>query len=178
MKEEPFPDAMLPALCNAVGHVVVNWAFVEHSLDTWSTIIFHFSEGKRLYRMMQKNLGRKLEFLRRCFKTLKPLQPYSAEALQMLASAECLSLTRHFVVHGVPMQLNQETGAAVFVKLDLIEEYTFHKINKLEIGVQELLDKGSECMDLTASMLKLSLRLLNAFIPEDQRDKLPRSIRG
>ena len=171
------PESILPTIYSAVGFLVVNWALVEHSLDTWSTVIFHLAEGKRVNHQMQRNLGGKLEFLRRCFKRIGALAPYSEEALQLLTTAERLSLTRHFVVHGALAHYEPQDGTIIFSKLDLVDDYTRHKINELTIPLEKLTDEGMECLKIFSPILELSVRLINAFVPEEHRHKLSSTIR-
>jgi hypothetical protein len=87
-------------LCGAIGHIIVNWTFVDTALSTWCAIVYHSVGGKHREPELPRNTSRKLTFLRRCFRRIDALKPYQAEALATLDAAERLAETRNFVAHG------------------------------------------------------------------------------
>src|SRR5579885_1178054 len=109
--ERPVSAQEMPDIFSAVGNFVVNWAVLEHLLDSMGAVIFHLAGGKAVNHQMQRNLSRKIAFLRRCFKSLGALQPFADEAIEFIAEADRLSDTRHFVVHGIPSLIEEDTGA-------------------------------------------------------------------
>ena len=89
------------ALLTAVGALIIEWGQFERQLDHWITLILVRLDGARLAdrKRAPGELSRKVEFLRKCFRRLKPLQPFKDEALAILKDAEIVAEVRHNLVY-------------------------------------------------------------------------------
>jgi hypothetical protein len=159
MEPRDIPADVIKPLYTAVGHIVVNWAFVEQSLDMWIAIIYQTSDDRCIEDVIPMALGRKIRFLRKCFNRMHVLANFRAEALDYIAKAKELSDTRHFIIHDTISKYNPTDHTFTFVKLDVVDGGTFHQLSKLVIMGQKLLDDGIRCQILTSDMLKLGERL-------------------
>lgn len=107
------------ALLTAVGALVIEWGQFERQLGQWTTLIFVRLHGARLAGRDKApgEFSRKVEFLRKCFRRIKALQPYRDEALAILAEAEIVGEVRHNLVHGALRDARARRGVFIFVRL-------------------------------------------------------------
>ena len=107
-------------LIEAVGHLVVYWSLIERQIDNWIMVAFHECGGDQLAerRVLPRQFKRKARFLRKCFRTLPPLQPYKDAALAILKEAALIADIRNPVVHGNIRGLKSDRGVYRFDVLD------------------------------------------------------------
>ncbi len=165
MLDELPPDVIEP-LWAAIGHMVHSWSVVEMCLDYNTAIIFRLAGGRHLDDQLPQALGRKIRFLRRCFKQIEPLRGFADEALGYIDEAKRLSETRHLVVHGSATKYDPDKQAFGFVKLDLTNGRTIHKANTALVPLRKLRDDAVDCQELTKNFLPFTQRLLHALVPE------------
>jgi len=158
------PEEVIEPIYLGVGHLVVSWSFVEIALDHWITLVYHNVDGKKIEKQIPRNLTDKLQFLTRCFERIDALAPFSMECLPCLEKIETLSETRHFIVHGVLSHFEPTSQELLFVKLELINKKTMHKLSEFRITGPRLVEQGIECTRLASSMMKVTKRLLQAFV--------------
>jgi hypothetical protein len=166
------PESVLDSLYTAVGHLVISWAFVDRALDFWIAIIFHDAGGKEIELQIPSAFDRKTKFLRRCFRRIEALSPFSEEALPYIEAACGFSNTRHFVVHGTMSDYRPEGHIFTFVNLRPDKPKTMHQLSQLHISAVQLLEDGVQCSELGGQMLDLGQRLLETLVPEGQRGKI------
>ncbi|MEQ8395462.1 hypothetical protein [Thalassobaculum sp.] len=172
------PGDVVEALCGAVGHVVVNWAFVEVAVDTCIATIYQNAGGKHIEREIPSAIGRKVKFLRRCIKQIGALSLYRTEGDQLLNRVNAVKDTRHMLVHGCVTGYERENHAFTFAKMDTINNRTRHKLNPSKFTAQQILDDGTECQTLARDLTRFSQRLFEAFPSEDELNNGPSTIGG
>jgi nucleotidyltransferase/DNA polymerase involved in DNA repair len=151
------------ALYKAIGKLVVNWAHVDRALDFWISVIYHDVGGKNVENKLPHGFDRKKRFLRRCFRQIEALRPFSEDALSYIDAAEHYSNTRHFVVHGALSGYDATDHAFTFLNLRPNEDKSRHKLSALRITATELLDDGEQCSFLVGEMHELAFKLIAAF---------------
>ena len=74
------------ALCQAVGHIVVEWSLVERQFDNWISVAFKQCEGYKLRKNadLPVSFKQKKEFLNDCFKKLPILGAFKEEGLGLV----------------------------------------------------------------------------------------------
>lgn len=109
----------LENLFKAVGFVVVQWGNAEQTLDLLAVGVFSCFAGHELLKRRPKQLGQKIEFLRKCFATFPKLSPFKAECDDLLNRFESLSQSRHDIVHGAIDSISAENDVFTFTKIDV-----------------------------------------------------------
>jgi hypothetical protein len=155
------PREIEQPLYTAIGHLVVNWAFVEQIIDMWCTIAYQAPGGGQIAKELPRELSRKIKFLKACFRDMPALAPLAEEARECLARAKQISATRHFVIHGAIAGYEPSDHTLRFVRLDLVDESTMHQEADLLITAQQLLDQGTACLDLAPKMHRIGSQLLD-----------------
>ena len=169
-----FPAEIVEPLCGAIGHMVHSWSYVEACLDYNVAIIFQAAGGRHLDDQIPQALGRKIKFLRRCFRQIDALKPFAEEALPYLDKANHLSELRHIVVHGYASKYDEHNQSFRFVRLNLIDGRTMHKAVESWIPVRKLLDEAIDCQELHRKLISFTDRLLEALVPEYEGNELIR----
>ena len=171
-----FPKNIEEPLYTAVGHMIVNWSFVEAALNTWIATIYHSAGGKHIEPQIPSAFGRKAEFLRRCFSHIASLSSFADSATELIDRSLQLADTRHTVVHGVYSAYDAETLTLTFTKLYVNKRRTMQKANEVKITAEKLMQDGQRCTELAHEMLKLSHSLFETFLPENEPDNLPSKV--
>jgi hypothetical protein len=166
------PGKIYEPLCSAVGHLMVNWTFLDSELTFWCAVIYHAAGGKAKEPELPGNYRRKAQFLCRCFRQIGSLAPFKDEALPILNTASRLSRTRNFIAHGT-ISAYDETADHLLtcVKIDRDEDYTKHEANELKITLTDLLKTGSDCGTLAAEAGNMCKRLIKTFMAKDEADE-------
>lgn len=169
MRQPSVPEKVMPSLFANVGMIVMNWSFVENSLDAWTAIAFQDCNGSSIERELPRQFDRKMRFLRKCFNRLPELTPWKNEALAYLDRAKALSVVRHYVVHGVLWDFDSANNESfTFQKIDLDENKTQHMLGSLTIAGEDLIASANELLGMASQGQKITHFMLNAFEAEDQ----------
>lgn len=169
-----FPPEVVEPLCSAIGHMVLSWSQVEVCLDYSTAIIFQAAGGRHLDDQIPQALGRKIKFLRRCFRQIDTLLPFANEMLPYLDETKRLSETRHLIIHGVASKYDETSQRFRFVKLDLINGKTLHRAKESWIPVDKILNDAIDCQELAGAFISFVDRLLKALVPEYEGNELIR----
>jgi hypothetical protein len=80
-------------LCQAVGFLVIDWALIEQQIDNWVNVSFNNCGGNSIHghETIPHALKRKIDFLKKSFKTLPLLAPFASEGLNLLTRISTLS---------------------------------------------------------------------------------------
>lgn len=137
------------SLCTAIGFVVVNWALAEQSLDFTVDTIYNKCAGNTFEKQLPRSFQRKVEFLRKAFRTSVALQVYAEEGNKLLDRMEPLAQQRHDLVHGVVVSIDSVNGKFPIDKLDYkAQEYIMRRIEfdptTFDDLTQKLLDLGGD----------------------------------
>jgi hypothetical protein len=164
MREPSVPEEVMPSLFANIGMIVMNWSFVENSLDAWTAIAYQNCNGASVERELPRMFDRKVRFLRKCFNRLPELAPWKDDALHYLDRARALSETRHYVVHGVLSDFDKDHDESfTFQKIDLDENRTQHVIGSLTIPGEKLIDAANELLAMANQGHRISSSMLNAL---------------
>lgn len=165
------PPNIIEALYSDVGRIVVNWSMVEQSLDFVMAIVYHDVGGRKVNKQMSRRFSGKIEFLRKSFNKLEPLQPFKSEARVMFETAKRLSRTRHDLCHGSLSKYDFENDSFLFVVMDLKDPYTMHDARDAWLLRQQLVDDAASCERLVGELHSLSTRLMEIFMLDDEDDQ-------
>jgi hypothetical protein len=101
----------------AIGRLTISWAQIEFGLDCAIDIVHQFLGGQNIISTAPKtSLYRKIEYLRRWGNTIP--EPTFRDALPVLLDEiESSSVTRHDLIHGVILKMEQGTGEAEMARL-------------------------------------------------------------
>lgn len=169
---------ILTPLFHAVGSLVINWTYLESSLDYCAIIIYHNAGGKHEEKELPVKISRKTEFLRKCFKRIGVLAPFATEGIKIIEKIDRLKNIRDFVVHGTFTNYQPEGHVLTFTRLDLPKPRTMHHENQMELRASILANASNDLADLTGRSLNLANNLLKALVPEDERDELKGRLGG
>jgi len=108
----------LTELCCAIGHVVVQWGFVEHNLNFCIAVIYSKYGGKDIVKnhKFPKFLKRQITFLRDCFNKLDLLLPFKDDGLSLINRIVIFSKKRDEIIHST--YAGEETDSFIFKRFD------------------------------------------------------------
>ena len=171
--QEISPQDVFDPLFRSIGYLVVNWTFVESSLNAWITVIYHMAGGKHVESVLPLELKRKRKFLRRCFGQIEALRPWKDEAITLLDRTNPIADVRHFVIHGTVSHYDKAADHSItFVRIDRKDAGTMHVTRELTITGADLLQRGTDALELTPKMIDLAHRLIDALVPKDNQQEL------
>jgi len=144
--------------------IVTNWSFAENGLDHWTAIVFHDFGGSNIEKEMPRMFGRKVSFLKACFRKIDDLAPFKEDASKFITRMVELSDMRHYVVHGVLAGFDKEDQETfVFRKIDVSEDKKEHVLGEMRLPGDHLVLGGVELIDLASFAQKLSARMVQAI---------------
>lgn len=152
----------MPATFSCVGMIIVSWTFVENALDAWTAVAFQDHNGETIERELPQQFGRKITFLKKCFRRLPGLAPFRDEAIPFLERAKVLSNVRNYVAHGTLSHFDPADASYIFVKIGLADDKKQHQFGELRILGTELVSVGNEISDMARKGQKLTFRLMEA----------------
>lgn len=162
MKDRSVPEEIIPTTFSCVGMIIVNWTFVENALDAWTAIAFHEHNASSIERQLPKMFGRKVKFLKKCFRRLPGLAPFSDEAIAFIERANELSEIRHYVAHGTLSHFDTTDESFIFAKIGLSDDKQQHEFGELRILGTDLLTAGTKLTDMARQGQKLTYHIMKA----------------
>lgn len=168
----PVPPQLVDPLANAIGRLAMAWAGLELMLDAQVAVIYQLAGGRHLERELPKALNRRINFLRRCYRQIAALSGFSAKAAPLLDETDRLSETRHTVIHGAPAHCDPSGPSFIFVRMEVNKDKTMHKGNELSLTLGQIVDCGRKSQGLADDFYSLANRLMDAFMTDDQREKV------
>lgn len=152
------------ALCQAVGHIVVEWSLVERQFDNWISVAFKQCEGYKLRKNADLPISfkQKKEFLNDCFRKLPILAPFKDEGLDLVQQAVAFSNKRHDIVHGSIM--NMTPPNRIFRFQILRSEKTHHRIEEFNFNAADFPNLEKTLGDLLTDSMNFSVKLGEAFL--------------
>jgi hypothetical protein len=152
------------ALCMAVGFVVLNWAIIEQQMDNWVNIAFRNCGGSSLKDVdgIPRSFDRKMKFLRKSFKKLPALAPFSTEGLALIERASAISTERNNLVHGGIVSMEMRSGAFQFCKVEYTKDN--HAVSTFMFNRTAFSTLETALGDLLTEQLAFSLKLADIFL--------------
>jgi hypothetical protein len=101
----------------AIGRLTISWAQIEFGLDCAIDIVHQFLGGQSIDSTAPRtSLYRKIEYLRKWGRTIP--EPTLRDALPvLLTEIETSSVTRHDLIHGVILKMEEGTGEAEMARI-------------------------------------------------------------
>jgi hypothetical protein len=174
------PEEILVPLYSAIGELVFSWALVEANVNYWIAIAYQDAGGKHLkgHAHLPWGMKAKLRFLRLCFTCLPTLKPFASTAKPLLTRAKMIAKTRDLVVHGVASDYRTETLEIMFVSIDRDTAKTMQTSKESWVNIRKILDDSGEAIAVGREALRLSERLLETLVPDQEAKELFRSLSG
>lgn len=167
MRERSVPEEVMPSVFGCVGMIVLNWSFVENSLDAWTSISFHDHNGESVERQIPRQFGRKVSFLRKCFRRLPSLAVHADEVSAYLDRAVALANVRNYVVHGTLSDFDPADESFLFVKIDISEDKRQHEFGELKILGTDLIAAANELLVMASRGHEITARLVQSSERQD-----------
>jgi hypothetical protein len=93
----------LENLSPLIGKLAVTFALAEQWLDECVLHIHStFPESRKCWPEIPRALGKKLDFLKECFKTIATLADHKDDGFLIIRQMKDLSDDRNFLIHGAP----------------------------------------------------------------------------
>ena len=164
-EEINFPDDNMGPLATAIGGVVLAWGSAEASLNICVAVIFRAAGGKH---HADKNeipvaLGRKLRFLRLCFRKIAALAELENDGLVLCDRIGVLAGKRNDLIHGFVSNYDAKTEKYTFTNLGSEKDVPLIK-GQPQYTVHEIMEIGGECLALGADVVAFAKRLTDKFV--------------
>lgn len=144
-------------LCKAIGHIVLNWAAAEQSLDMCVTIVFKYCGGNKLRDDLPRSFNLKARFMREALRKLDLLKPLAAFGLPIIDQMDALSKTRHEMVHGALTTGELINNVWHFLKFDYGTD--IHTCRDVSFSIDDFQDFGKKMQGLGEGLILLTSRL-------------------
>jgi hypothetical protein len=96
---------------SSIGRLTISWAILELGIDYLVRLIHEELGGKNINPVRPWALQKKLEYMRRCFRSIEVLQPHKEKVLGFSELVTTASVLRHDIIHGIATSHKQ--GATV-----------------------------------------------------------------
>jgi hypothetical protein len=147
-------------LCLAIGHVVVQWGFVEHNLNLCLGWVYFAYEGKKIAKRkkIEKFQRRQIDFMRDCFNNphLHSLAHFKDEGISLLDRTATLVNDRDDIIHSTYGGLYK--GSFDFIKFDFNNPQILY-IKKVKRTINSILETRKKIEVLAADIGHFGLRL-------------------
>jgi hypothetical protein len=151
-------------MCADLGHVLINWAGAEQSLDMCVTIVFqNLPDSKRFEATLPKALHRKTGFMLKSFQNIGALKDMSDIGIVTMNQLNKLARERNDMIHaalGSTMSIN---GKWRFLKFDYGS--VIHTVRPVEYSQSDFQEAGKEMMALAGEVELLLTRLRKFYLP-------------
>ncbi|HEY8595999.1 MAG TPA: hypothetical protein VIL84_12220 [Devosiaceae bacterium] len=167
MREPSVSPEIMPHIITSVGMLVLNWSFVENTLDMWTAIAYRDVGGDEIEKEIPKMFSRKVKYLRKCFRRLAPLAPHRKACLHFVERAKAISDIRHNIVHGTLSDYDPETEMITFSILELNPDKTQHIAGKAKIVGRDLIGFANELLAMASTGPVLTQSILDSLESQD-----------
>lgn len=160
-----FPDDNMAPLAMAIGGMILSWGTVEVSLNISIAVLFNSAGGKH---HADKNevpvaMGRKLKFLRLCFKKIEALVSFRNDGLALCQRAGLLADKRNDIIHGYVSEYDSKTEKFTFTTLGSDKDVPLIK-GQPKYTIHEIMEIGGACITLGSDFADFAKRLTNKFV--------------
>jgi len=147
-------------LCLAIGHVVVQWGFLEHNLNLCLGWVYSAYGGKKIAKRkkMERFQRRQIDFMRDCFKNpnLQSLAPFKDEGISLLDRTATLINDRDDIIHSTYDGLYK--GSFDFIQFNFDNPQILY-VKKVKRTINSILETRKKIEDLAADLGRFGLRL-------------------
>jgi hypothetical protein len=169
------PPDVAQSVYKTLGFVIVAWSWVDFSLNQWVTVSFQ-NGGRETEAEMPRSFSRRESFLKKCFTTLAPLQPFAPEGRALLTRAAEINGKRDWLAHGTLFQYDPKEHQLTFWKLEAAHKGRIPTVKTWSIALSSLLTVGTQAADLSSEMTDFTKRIMDALMPENDVDQIARRV--
>jgi hypothetical protein len=144
-------------LCCAIGHVVVQWGFVEHNLTLCLANIYSNYGGDAITekQKIEKFQRKQIKYLQECFDNLDSLMHFRDEGVLLLKRVSILLDERDKIIHSTYNGLYK--GSFNFIRFNFTPQMIY--ISKVKRTITSILKTRKKIEDLAADIGRFALRL-------------------
>ena len=153
---------------NRIGKVAAHWAVAEMAMDHCIAIIWHHvKDGKTISPELPVSLAPKCDFLKKAFRRLPDLAPFTDEAIALVLRVTGNKEERHDRIHGqiVTAMLGKDSLPSKFQFLRIQYEPETHVTTSTWVSTAKLDDQGNDAQKLGEDWTELAMRLSAKFPP-------------
>lgn len=148
----------------AIGRLSIAWAMLEFALDGAISIIHQRLEGHTVEREVPIHIGRKITYLKRCFKKLQPLMPHQQIILPLLQEIQKAVEFRKNIIHGCIMaQPLEGTNEVKMIRL-LHSPDGIHTEKPIMVTTTMIRTASDEAVELTIKAGQFTLALAKPLL--------------
>ena len=144
-----------------IGVIVVNWNFVEYSLDTCVKVIYHDYGGKTILKKYENqvpvSMTSKTELLEMCLRKKDNLISFKTQGLSLVKRSLALSKERNTIIH-MRLKAKNPDGSFTFIKTDY---KSIHEYRQVTYTLNQFCDFGKEIIYLGNDLVDFATRLLD-----------------
>jgi len=160
MNNHPTPELLseIDQLCCAIGHVIIQWGFVEHNLTLClSWIYFDYGGNKIADKIkIEKFQRRQINFMRKCFNKLDSLISFKEEGLVLLDRVATLINERDAIIHSTYGGLYKNSFK--FIRFDFKKPQVIY-VEEINRTINSILETRKKIEVLAADVCRFGLRL-------------------
>lgn len=142
------------AMAADLGHVLINWACAEQSLDMCVTIVFQkFPEAQKWAGSLPRPLNKKTAFMRRALHNIPAFKDFSELGISVMDQVDKLATDRNDMIHGALASIKAVNGQWRFLKFDYGSQ--IHTARPLAYSQVDLQEAGKEMLALAGDANRL-----------------------
>jgi hypothetical protein len=143
-----------------IGHIVIQWSFVDTNLELCLNIIAEYYDDKNIINIKsrQQLTGRKITLFKKCLNELTSLISFKKEGLLIMQNAENIGKKRNIIIHGTYNGSNPD-GSYNFHRLVFIKKKNQYSLEKHQYTLSELNHLGKTIRGLAEDIAHLGFRL-------------------
>ena len=150
----------------SIGHLAIGFGIFKVMLNTSVRIIFQNVGKSKGFKVIPKDLSRRLDFMRDAANQFPVLNTFKPSITHCVSTARGLADARNHVLHGSVIDYNKTTEVLTFLRLDVEKKARQpHVAVRLRIKVKNLAAKGDAAVALSARMQPVMERLAKTFMP-------------
>lgn len=148
-------------LSSPIGHIVLQWSYVDHNLDCCINIISKDFDTMDLINVksMSKFAGKKIELIKLCLEQLPSMAVFKKDGLSIMKNASIICTKRNDIIHSTYAGINPD-GSYNFQRLIVVKKTHRFIIHKDIHTISTLLElrKKIEVLARDIGLFGLSLR--------------------
>lgn len=152
----------------SIGRMTLSWAHLEFAVDCVVSVIHQTGGSEHIEPEMPRSFKRKLAYLRRFVKQA-PIGEQAAQGYRHhLNSLYHASEKRHDIIHGVTVEMIENTGEAVFIRLIRKRDKT--RVREARFSSIDILKFANELNDLSSKTYTWAKELRHLALALSQSD--------
>jgi hypothetical protein len=169
MSHRDLTEQDLDIFASAVGMLTLRWGSIEGALNMMLAVVYQAAGGKHLEPELPYMLTTRIRFMRRCFRQIEALDPFSESGVMVLDAVADIARTREIIAHGYLAGVTDDPITGYFTSIRPDKAKTMHRQKTTPLTLKALVETANKSGQVALACLYLCNSLGEAFVSKYKR---------